>query len=99
MSRYSENYRDIVWADLPPDDRPRAKPLQGDVHVLRDIAEFKTQDGAVISSRSHLRAYEEKNGIKQIGNDWPGREKPKFWDGYKEAQSSGRRYRPPTDRE
>lgn len=37
--------------------------------VLPDIAPFMTQDGKEITSRSHLREYEQTNGVKQIGND------------------------------
>lgn len=42
---------------------------------MRDIAPFVTQDGHEITSRSSLRAYEIRNGVKQIGNDCapPGR--------------------------
>jgi hypothetical protein len=47
-----------------------AAPLNSGVfHVLKDIDPFQTQDGTPISSRSHLRAYEQKHGVKQIGND------------------------------
>ena len=45
-----------------------------------DIKPFITQDGVEISSRSSLRAYEQKHGVKQCGNDWTGSAKPKFWD-------------------
>ena len=38
-------------------------------HVLPDITPFRTQDGTEISSRSSLRAYEQRHGVKQIGND------------------------------
>jgi hypothetical protein len=37
------------------------------------------QDGTEISSRSALRAYEQKNGVKQVGNDWSGSSKPSWW--------------------
>jgi hypothetical protein len=50
--------------------------------VMRDIGEFVTQDKVRISSRSQLRAYEQSRGVKQIGNDWSGREKPVFWDAH-----------------
>lgn len=49
-------------------------------NVLRDIEPFITQDGTRIDSRSELRAYEQKHGVKQVGNDWTGPEKPHFWD-------------------
>lgn len=48
--------------------------------VLRDIEPFVTQDGVEITSRSKLRAYENERGVKQVGNDWSGSEKPEGWD-------------------
>jgi hypothetical protein len=49
-------------------------------HVISDIEPFQTQDKVVIGSRQALRAYEQANGVKQVGNDWTGTERPKFWD-------------------
>ena len=37
--------------------------------AMGDISEFVTMDGAHISSRSHLRAYQKETGFEQIGND------------------------------
>lgn len=51
---------------------------------MPDIAPFVTQDGVEITSRSALRAYEERNGVKQCGNDWTGSEKPAWWDAARE---------------
>ena len=48
--------------------------------VISDIREFVTQDGVTITSRSSLRDYERKHGVKQVGNDWTGPERPRFWD-------------------
>ena len=48
--------------------------------VLSDIEPFVAPGGDYITSRSQLRAYEHANGVRQIGNDWPGSTKPKFWD-------------------
>lgn len=39
------------------------------VGVMSDIQPFQTSDGVNIGSRSDLRAYEQKHGVKQIGND------------------------------
>jgi hypothetical protein len=50
--------------------------------VVGDIAEFRTTDGVTISSRSHLRAYEQERGVKQVGTDWTGSAKPAFWDAH-----------------
>ena len=49
-------------------------------HVLSDIKPFVTQDGVEITSRSSLREYERRNGVRQTGNDWTGSERPAFWD-------------------
>lgn len=38
-------------------------------YAMPDIAPFVTQDKVEITSRSALRAYERKNGVRQIGND------------------------------
>lgn len=38
--------------------------------VLPDIKPFVTQDGKPITSRSGLRAYEQANGVRQVGNDF-----------------------------
>lgn len=48
-----------------------AAPLSSGVfHVMPDIAPFVTQDGTPIGSRSSLRAYEQRTGTKQVGNDF-----------------------------
>jgi hypothetical protein len=46
-----------------------AAPLGG-FTAMSDIKPFVTQDGVEITSRSHLRAYEQTNGVKQVGNDF-----------------------------
>ncbi len=51
-----------------------------DHRFIPDIQPFRTQEGVEISSRSKLRDYERRNGVRQVGNDWTGSEKPKFWD-------------------
>jgi len=54
-------------------DKSRAPPLSGAFHshgVMPDLKPFVTQDGKEISSRSALRAYEQANGVRQIGNDY-----------------------------
>ena len=48
-----------------------AAPLNSGVfHVLPDIAPFQTQDGTAIGSRSALRDYEQRHGVRQVGNDF-----------------------------
>ncbi len=44
---------------------------RGYYNVLPDITPFTTPgDNTLISSRSALRAYEQRHGIKQVGNDF-----------------------------
>jgi hypothetical protein len=48
-------------------------------HVISDIAPFQIQDGTPITSRAALRDYERANGVRQVGTDWTGSERPGFW--------------------
>lgn len=51
--------------------KSEAAPLDSGVfHVMSDISPFVTQDGTPIGSRSTLRAYEQRTGTRQIGNDF-----------------------------
>jgi hypothetical protein len=52
--------------------RKRSTSRRGLFQVMPDIAPFVTQEGAAIGSRSQLRAYERKNGVRQVGNDFAG---------------------------
>jgi hypothetical protein len=56
--------------------------------VLSDIQEFVTQDGVAITSRSQLRDYERKNGVRQVGNDWTGPSRPPFWDAFEQKRKN-----------
>lgn len=56
-------------------------------HVISDIEPFQTQDGVGIGSREALREYERVNGVRQVGNDWTGSERPAFWDKHLERTS------------
>lgn len=49
-------------------EKSKAPPKSG-AFIMPDIAPFTTHDGKEISSRSNLRAYEQANGVKQVGND------------------------------
>lgn len=51
-------------------EKSSVPPLDGGVFVMSDIKPFLTQDGKEIGSRSSLRAYEQENGVKQVGNDF-----------------------------
>jgi hypothetical protein len=55
--------------------------------VISDIEPFQTQDKVAITSRKDLRAYEQANGVKQVGSDWTGSERPAFWDKHLERVS------------
>ena len=50
--------------------RKRGAPPRAPFAVMPDIAPFVTQEGTAIGSRSQLRAYERKNGVRQVGNDF-----------------------------
>lgn len=60
-------------------------------HVLSDIAPFAIQDGTAITSRAALREYERLNGVRQVGTDWTGSERPPFWDGHLAREKARRR--------
>lgn len=58
-------------------------PIMGkrELQIIKDIEPFKSPiDGSIISSRSQIRDHEKKHGVKQVGNDWSGSTKPKWWD-------------------
>lgn len=70
-----------VWRDGAVVEKEAPRPPAPGAAVMPDIAPFMTQDGKTeITSRSQLRAYEHAHGVKQVGNDWTGSEKPPFWD-------------------
>lgn len=62
-------------------------PWDGVFMAISDIQPFRTVDGVEISSRSSLRAYEQANGCRQVGNDYSGSEKPSFWDSRRKGNS------------
>ena len=78
-------YRDgkLVEKHLAP---PRESASKSP-NIISDIEPFQTQDGQPITSRKDLRAYEQANGVKQVGNDWTGSERPAFWDKHLERTS------------
>lgn len=49
-------------------EKPEALPSSGAFSYAPDIAEFRTTDGVNIGSRSSLRAYEQRHGVRQIGD-------------------------------
>lgn len=66
MTTYVMRNGELIEKHLAP---PKSGALQLTHGVMPDIRPFLTQDGKEISSRSGLRAYEQANGVKQIGND------------------------------
>ena len=65
-------------------------PPSSQMLAMSDAKEFVTQDGHVISGRAALRAYEQKHGVRQIGNDWQGSKPPAFWDMHMARQRGSR---------
>lgn len=56
--------------ELVPKETAPPRAHASSPHAMPDIAEFKAPDGSMISSRSHLRAYEQRTGTRQVGNDY-----------------------------
>ena len=48
--------------------------------VISDIAPFQTQDGTPITSRGAALRLRALNGVRQVGTDLTGSERPAFWD-------------------
>lgn len=67
---YSENYKEIEWKAIPEhvQPRPRKERAAGPT-FMPDIKEFVAPGMELISSRSQLRAYEQRTGTRQVGND------------------------------
>jgi hypothetical protein len=68
---------DWSWEPPKPKKKKRERNLRSDVasapYLMGDIKPFRSPiDGAVISSRSQLRAHEQKHGVKQCGDYKPG---------------------------
>ena len=55
--------------ELVPKSEARPLASVSATFVMPDITPFVTQDKVEITSRSALREYERRNGVKQIGND------------------------------
>jgi hypothetical protein len=60
-----------------------------DHRFIPDIQPFALPDGTQITSRSVLREYEAKHGVKQCGNDWTGSSKPQWWDAWNKGELRG----------
>ena len=60
----------FVFRDGQLVEKTKARPVEGFAYAP-DIAAFTTHDGTKtveITSRSHLRAYEQRHGVRQIGD-------------------------------
>jgi len=86
MSRETYVIRD---GELVP--KHLAAPLNSstDHRFIPDMKPVVLPDGTELSSRSKLREYETKNGVRQLGNDWPGSTKPAFWDAWQRGELRG----------
>jgi hypothetical protein len=65
------------WEPPKPKKKKRERNLRSSVvgcpQIMGDIKAFRSPiDGAEISSRSSLRAHEQKHGVKQCGDFKPG---------------------------
>ena len=68
MSTYSENYKLIKWS--VPATVPETKPAEANgagPYFVPDIAEFIAPGHVWIGSRSALREYERRHGVRQCG--------------------------------
>lgn len=84
MTTYVMRNGALVEKRLAP---PRASSRS--VYVISDIEPFTTQEGAAITSRVELREYERRNGVRQVGTDWAGSERPSFWDQHLAREKAG----------
>lgn len=75
MTAYVIRNGELVPKHLAPPKNASKSP-----NIISDIEPFQTQDGVAITSRMALRDYERVNGVRQVGNDWTGSERPPFWD-------------------
>lgn len=76
-TRYRYDAELEVVVQIHDHNGPESQTFHG---IMPDIRHFQTQDGHEITSRSKLREYERRTGSRQIGNDWPGSERPALWD-------------------
>lgn len=67
---YSSNYDLIDWSDFKPATPVRViKKADGAPTFVPDIQPFLSPMRTVISSRSQLREYEQRHGVRQVGTD------------------------------
>lgn len=69
MSAYSDNYQLIRWEPLAEKPAERARDRSSGPYWMGDIQPFLSPMRTVISSRSQLREYEQRHGVRQVGTD------------------------------
>jgi hypothetical protein len=82
--RYDADLEKMV--EIHDHNGPEVQPAH---QFMPDIKPFVTQDRVEITSRSKLREYEQKHGVKQVGNDWTGSSKPAWYDRWKAGELRG----------
>ena len=77
---YNKNYDTIQWGKSNYKFATATKRTKSH-QVMGDIQEFVSPiDKTVIGSRSQIKEHERKHNVRQVGNDYVGSTKPKFWD-------------------
>lgn len=77
---YNKNYDNIQWGKINYKFAKATKRTKSH-QVMGDIQEFVSPiDKTVIGSRSKIKEHERKHNVRQVGNDYVGSTKPKFWD-------------------
>ena len=77
---YRDNYDNIDWTKSNYKVIKSTKRTKSH-QVMGDIQEFVSPiDKTVIGSRSQINEHERKHNVRQVGNDYVGSTKPKFWD-------------------
>lgn len=67
MSRFSDNYKDIVWGNHPLPER-RSRATDSGPTFVPDIAPFRSpMSGRILSSRKHVRDEERAYNVRQCG--------------------------------
>lgn len=77
---YNKNYDNIQWGKSNYKFAKATKRTKSH-QIMGDIQEFVSPiDKTVIGSRSQIKEHERKHNVRQVGNDYVGSTKPKFWD-------------------
>ncbi len=61
------------------------------IQIIKDIEPVKSPiDGTILGSRRDIREHEKRHGVRALGNDWCGAERPKHWDQRHEIARTGK---------